>query len=409
MARRNGGFIGTDGLDAPDPPTGVSASKGDTQVSVEFTAPTDTGTSAITGFVAQVSTDGTAYSAGSGTGTSSPITVSSLTNGTAYTAKVWAINAYGTSSPSDASGSVTPTIAVAAFMGGITTGDSLTNTIDYINFASTGNASDFGDLISVMTQGSKGSVSSSTRGVVGGGATGSDAEYNIIQYITFASTGNATDFGDLTQIRESLGGCSSSTRGVFAGGQKGTPDNTNYNIIDYVTIASTGNATDFGDLLDTTRSLGGAGSSTRGVFAGGEAPTSADINVIQYITIASTGNATDFGDMSGTGRHAACCSSSTRMLIGAIDGAISDNTIEYITIASTGNSTDFGDLTISKTTRAAASSSTLGVWAGGQSAFDNTIDYVTIATTGNALDWGNLTSPRGSVSGGASSVHGGLS
>ena len=83
---------------------------------------------------------------------------------------------------------------------------------------------------------------SSTRGVVGGGATGSDAEYNIIQYITFASAGNATDFGDLTQIRESLGGCSSSTRGVFAGGLKGTPDNTNYNIIDYVTIASTGNA-----------------------------------------------------------------------------------------------------------------------------------------------------------------------
>jgi len=97
------------------------------------------------------------------------------------------------------------------------------------------------------------------------------------------------------------------------------------------------------------------------------------------------------------------------MLIGAIDGAVSDNTIEYITIASTGNSTDFGDLTITKTTRAAASSSTLGVWAGGQSAYDNTIDYVTISTTGNALDWGDLTSPRGSVSGGASSVHGGLS
>ena len=86
MANKNGGFIGTDGLDAPDPPTAVTPTAGNEQVSVAFTAPTDTGTSAITGYVAQASTDGTAYSAGSGTGTSSPITISSLTNGTAYTA-----------------------------------------------------------------------------------------------------------------------------------------------------------------------------------------------------------------------------------------------------------------------------------------------------------------------------------
>jgi len=400
MAKRTGGFIGQDGINAPDQATGVSASGGDTQATVSFTSPSDVGGADVTGYRVQ-SNDGIGAS-----GSASPITVTGLTNGTSYTFNVWAINPFGWSSPSDASGGVTPTLAVAAFMGGYTTGDSLTNTIDYINFASTGNATDFGDLISVMRNGSKGSVSSSTRGVVGGGATGSDAEYNIIQYITFASVGNATDFGDLTQIREQLGGCSSSTRGVFAGG---ADNGYNYNIVDYITIASTGNATDFGDLLDITRTLGGAGSSTRGVFAGGEAPTSEDINVIQYITIASTGNSTDFGDMSGTGRHAACCSNSTRMLIGAIDGAVSKNTIEYITIASTGNSTDFGDLTISKTTRAAASSSTLGVWAGGQGAYDNTIDYVTISTTGNALNWGDLTSPRGSVSGGASSVHGGLS
>jgi hypothetical protein len=97
------------------------------------------------------------------------------------------------------------------------------------------------------------------------------------------------------------------------------------------------------------------------------------------------------------------------MLMGAIQTfSAGTDAIEYITIASTGNSTDFGDLTISKTGRAAASSSTLGVWAGGQSAYDNTIDYVNIGTTGNASDWGNLTSVRGSVSGGTSSVHGGL-
>ena len=85
MPRYNGGFIGTDGLDAPDAPTIDSVTPDNAQISVAFTAPTDTGTSAITGFVAQVASSGDNYSAGSNTGTSSPIVVSSLSNGTSYT------------------------------------------------------------------------------------------------------------------------------------------------------------------------------------------------------------------------------------------------------------------------------------------------------------------------------------
>ena len=73
----------------------------------------------------------------------------------------------------------------------------------------------------------------------------SPANLNVINYITFASTGNAVYFGDLTQVRAGTSACSSSIRGVFAGGVSPI---TSYNIIDYVTIASTGNAQDFGDL-----------------------------------------------------------------------------------------------------------------------------------------------------------------
>ena len=61
-----------------------------------------------------------------------------------------------------------------------------------------------------------------------------------------ASTGDAIDFGDLSQARQNM--CyhtsSSSTRGIFAGGIIPAQVNT----IDYITIAATGNATDFGDL-----------------------------------------------------------------------------------------------------------------------------------------------------------------
>jgi len=102
MARGRGGFIGQDGLNAPDSPTGVSASAGNAQATVSFTAPTDVGGSAITGFRAQSNTGVGA------SGSSSPITVTGLSNGTSYTFNVWAINAFGYSAPSDASTAVSP-------------------------------------------------------------------------------------------------------------------------------------------------------------------------------------------------------------------------------------------------------------------------------------------------------------
>jgi hypothetical protein len=73
---------------------------------------------------------------------------------------------------------------------------------------------------------------------------------NVIQYVTIASAGNAIDFGDLTVVASGCAGASSETRGLRAGGENvGTTSNSN--VIDYITIASTGNTTDFGDLTRT--------------------------------------------------------------------------------------------------------------------------------------------------------------
>ena len=87
------------------------------------------------------------------------------------------------------------------------------------------------------------------RGLFGGGYTGSNS--NVIDYVTIATTGNATDFGDLTVARQRSAACSSSTRGLFGGGY--TPAYSN--VIDYVTITTAGNATDFGDLTVSRQSL----------------------------------------------------------------------------------------------------------------------------------------------------------
>ena len=86
-------------------------------------------------------------------------------------------------------------------------------------------------------------------------------------------------------------GAASATRGLFMGGN--TP--TKLTEIDFITIATTGNAQDFGDLTEVTSFGPGMASPTRGIMAGGQG-SPANINVIQYVTIATTGNAQDFGD-----------------------------------------------------------------------------------------------------------------
>ena len=168
------------------------------------------------------------------------------------------------------------------------------NVIDYITIASAGDASDFGDLNNSTSQTT--AVASTTRGVVGGGGAVSPT-MNVIQYITIASTGNATDFGDLTVARQtSAGGASNATRGLFGGNGSNLG-----NVIDYITIASTGNATDFGDLSASRRYPAGMASSTIAVWGGGDANDGTGTNLltlIDKVTISSTGNAADYGDLS---------------------------------------------------------------------------------------------------------------
>ena len=76
--------------------------------------------------------------------------------------------------------------------------------------------------------------------------------------------------------------------------------------VDYITIATLGNATDFGNLSGNTELAAGVASGTRACAGGGTTPTK--INVIDYFTIATTGNATDFGDRTVAGYGAAGCS-----------------------------------------------------------------------------------------------------
>jgi titin len=95
--------------DAPDAPTSLSARRGYGSAEISFTAGADGG-AAITKY--QYSTnDGANWT--DAVGTSSPITISGLTNGTTYSIKLRAANVIGDGAPSDAV-SVTPAVVDAA-------------------------------------------------------------------------------------------------------------------------------------------------------------------------------------------------------------------------------------------------------------------------------------------------------
>ena len=227
--------------------------------------------------------------------------------------------------------------------------------IQYITMSSQGGSNDFGDMSYQGGTGVRG-ASNNTRGLIFGGiypASPAGINQNNIDFITIASTGDGTSFGSLTTYQYTAAVASSPTRAVIAGGTRnfGNPTATlaNSNIIEFITFATRGNAQNFGDLSLAIRGASGASSQTRAVFAGGydASPIGHDqgSNQMSYVTIASEGNATDFGDLGATS-YATSVSNSTRGVFGAGPNSPSHtNVLEFVTIATTGNAADFGDMT----------------------------------------------------------------
>ena len=288
-------------------------------------------------------------------------------------------------------------------------GDIYQDDIDYFAIASAGNAADFGDLTVDRTMG--GQCSNGTRGVFGGGLFASPhAQYDTIDYVTVASIGNAIDFGDLLFNSRDMGFCcSNGLRGCWAGGyyDTGSFGSTDNKRIDYVTLATTGNAADFGDLTANRRDGTGISNATRGVFCGGYI-SPAYQNIMEYITIATLGDATDFGNLTVARGNLGSCMDTTRGVMAGGSGPY-NNVIDYITIASLGDATDFGDLTLPRGSGVGGvSNGTRGVFCGGYSttavgapanAVVNIMDYITIQSLGNASDFGDLIIQKSNLGG----------
>jgi hypothetical protein len=276
--------------------------------------------------------------------------------------------------------------------------------IDTVQISSQGNAIRFGDLSVARAQ--TYGAANSTRGVVFGSYDGSN-NGNLLEAFDTTTGADTIDFGNLlsSTARRGVLGMASNTRAIAAGGATPSRDNT----IQYVTIASLGDAQEFGDLIadSSHASAATACSPTRGVMGGGTKLVSGSTNSIGYITMATTGNSVDFGDALSTSTGpSGVMSSSTR---GVFFHATPTAT-EFITISSLGNGQEFGDLGTGTGGAAAVTNSVRGLNAGAfiSPANVNTITFVNIASTGDGTDFGDLIRVISSV-GGYSDSHGGLS
>ena len=294
-------------------------------------------------------------------------------------------------------------------------GSSYTDTIEYITIPTAGDGIDFGNLDTgtMITSG----CSSNTRGLCMGGRPPGGVQTNRIEYVTIQSTGNGTNFGDLVKTNDygSIGNLGNATRGMVQGGVNPTHSDADMGVdMNYVTIASQGDAVKFGECSVTHYASAATFSSpTRGIISGGGNPSA---TITEYITISTTGDARTFGDLTVGHQGGAGASSSVVGLVGGGYGGVSPGSVDHynvqkFTIATTGNSIEWGDLTDSRRWICPLSDSIRAVWCGGYAPSSvDTMDYNVFATGGLSVDFGNMTVSPASRGGqaGASSGHGGL-
>jgi hypothetical protein len=295
-------------------------------------------------------------------------------------------------------------------MGGYHPSNTYLDEILYINVDTTGNSQNFGELTVSDRNHQAGAVSDRTRAVNAGGLKHPGTYTADMEFVTIASTGNAVDFGgNLTQARGGQGVASNGTRGVFGGGYYAGPTQTD--TIDYITIQSSGDAVDFGNLTTATQNLGSMCSSTRGLFSGGRQHPNV-YATIYAVTTSTLGNTAHFGDLTASRSMSSLgiTSNSIRGLtMGGNNGSEYVNTIDYVTIATFGNATDFGDLTLARGNIGGVASPTRCVAMGGaQPTYTVTIDYVQTMSTGNAIDFGDINTQITAYGSGVSNGHGGL-
>ena len=275
--------------------------------------------------------------------------------------------------------------------------------IESLQLSTFGNSISFGDISSGATN-ALSAMSSSTRMLMvkGDGTT--------IEYVTIASEGNPIDFGDThTAMYRTGGEGASSTRGLLLGG-RGSPGSGIVNI-QYVEMATLGNMLDFGDLNTNGRGQSSGGASPTRAFA---TSFTSYGSKVEMVTISSTGNATNFGNLTFNGGYNGGCSNNRTLIVGGGFSGASPSDIRAdickFDMTSGGQAVAFGEFQDKKGYAGSTSNSVRGVYCGGfEGSSTNTteIETVEFASDGGTTFFGEL-GQTGYDQACSSDSHGGL-
>lgn len=295
--------------------------------------------------------------------------------------------------------------------------------IHFLNMATLGDTQSFGNVTATNDHVPNGPTGNNDRVLVAGGNDNQgNWGSNIIQHFNPNTQGNTSDFGDLSRFITSPGACNDATRAVWGGGEQGPVTTNNYNPSDkmeYVTIATNGNAQDLGDLniigSNTTggggsrtaqtnqmRSSDGCSDGTHGYWISGyggftnsnhfnNPPGASFLHVIQKFTIQTSANCTQFGT-AGTPRTAHFAETDgTRIIYGGGTNVVNAprSEIDFITNATGGASSTFGAFLTARRNIGSGCNGTRAVISGNTEC-GNTIEYITTATLGDAQDFGDM-------------------
>lgn len=234
---------------------------------------------------------------------------------------------------------------------GLFLGTGAANNIESFRILTLGNSTTYGTLTSNRYNGASFSNGVNGRGIMAGGYT--TTTVTTIDYISMPVSQNAISFGSLSTQRYSLFGASNGIngRGVACGGWNAAGV-VRLATCEYVTIPFPGNATNFGNLTQIVRHNKGTSNliNNRIISCGGD-PNNTVTNNIDYQTISSPSTASVFGNLSysrlyptstsnGTNNRSVCLGGSN------FDGSVIYSDIDYNTISTLGNSIAFGNLSI---------------------------------------------------------------
>ena len=265
-------------------------------------------------------------------------------------------------------------------------------TLDYITIATTGNATDFGDAWYLRESG--GAASDGSRGFWYGGHNSANIVSNNGYSITFATLGNATNtIGDINNSRARGSMCCNKDYIIHTGGQSGYNTNTTNTILRFTVVSGYMAASSFGNMgatklghsmwNDTSRYLTFSGSNSTADIEAGSFTSSGASWIAQL-----TGNGSQPTGAAGDETRAITFAGTT------------GTQLDTVVIQNNSNATSFGQLNTNHWTPGASTDGSRIVFAGGSwSGNQNDMSYITIATTGNSYDFGDLTVARARATG----------